>query len=61
MSFHAVTSGGPDGLRPGHLRLLVDHGSAEAGSRLLSALTNLVNALLRGEVPQFAIPMLFVS
>ena len=51
MSFHAVTSGGPDGLRPGHLRKLVAHGSAEDGSRLLSALTNLVNALLRGEVP----------
>ena len=37
LSFHAVASGGPDGLCPGHLRSLVAHGSAEAGSRLLSA------------------------
>ena len=53
LSFHAEASGGPDGLRPGHLYSLVAHGSAEAGSRLLSALTDLVNVMLRGEVPQF--------
>ena len=57
--FHAGASGGPDGLRPGHLRSLVAHGSAEAGSRLLSALTDLVNVMLRGEVPQFAVPILY--
>ena len=51
LSFHAGTSGGPDGLRLGHLRSLVAHGSAEAGSRLLSALTDLVNVMLRDEVP----------
>ena len=38
LSFRAGASGGPDGLRPGHLRSLVAHGSAEAGSSLLSAL-----------------------
>ena len=59
MSFRAGASGGPDGLSPGHLRSLVVHGSAEAGSRLLSALTNLVNVMLRGEVPQFAVPILY--
>ena len=59
MSFHAGASGGPDGLRPGHLRSLVAHGSAEVGSRLLSALTDLVNVMLRGEVPQFAVPILY--
>ena len=57
--FHAGASGGPDGLRPGHLRSLVAHGSAEAGSRLLSALTDLVNVMLRGEVTQFAVPILY--
>ena len=31
LSFHAGASGGPDVLRPGHLRSLVAHGSAEAG------------------------------
>ena len=35
------------------------HGSAEAGSRLLSALSDLVNVMLRGEVPQFAVPILY--
>ena len=43
---------------PGHLSWLVAHGSAEAGSRLLSALTELVNVMLRGEVPQFVVPVL---
>ena len=57
MSFRAGASGGPDGLCPGHLRSLVAHGSAEAGSRLLSTLTDLVNVMLRGEVPQFAVPV----
>ena len=59
MSFRAGASGGPDGLRPGHLRSLVAHGSAEVGSRLLSTLTDLVNVMLRGEVPQFAVPILY--
>ena len=45
-------------LRPGHLRSLVAHVSAEAGSRLLSALTDLVNVMQRGEVPQFDVSIL---
>ena len=57
MSFHAGASGGPDGLHPGHLCSLVTHVSVEAGSRLLSALTDLVNVMLRGEIPQFAVPI----
>ena len=59
LSFRAGASGGPDGLRPDHLRSLVAYGSADAGSRLLSALTDLVNVMLRGEVPQFAVPILY--
>ena len=59
LSFHAGASGGPHGLRPGHFRSLVAHGSAEAGSRLLSALTDLANVMLRGEVPQFEVPVLY--
>ena len=42
LSFHAGASGAPDGLRLVHLRSLVAHGSVEAGSRLSSALTDLV-------------------
>ena len=45
MSFHAGASGGPDGLRPGQLRSLEAHGSAVAGSSLLSALTDLDNEI----------------
>ena len=59
MSFHAGASGGLNGLRQGHLSPLVAHGSAEAGLRLLSTLTDLVNVMLRGEVPQFTVPILY--
>ena len=59
LSFHAGASGGPDGLCPGHLPSLVAHGSAEAGSRLLFALTDLVNIMVIGQVPQFAVPVLY--
>lgn len=59
LSFRVGSSGGPDGLRPSHLRSLIGHGSAEAGKRLLGALTELVNVMLRGEVPNFAAPILF--
>ena len=59
MSFHAGASGGLNGLRLGHLRPLVAHGSAEAGLRLLSTLTDLVNVMLRGEVPQFTVLILY--
>ena len=54
-SFRPGSAGGPDGLRPGHLKSLVGHASAEAGPRLLSALTDLVNLILRGEVPAFVL------
>ena len=59
LSFRAGASGGPDCLRPGHLHSLVAHGSADTGSRLLSALTDLVNVMLKGKVPQFAVPILY--
>ena len=59
LSFRVGSYCGLDGLRSGHLRSLIGHGSAEAGSRLLSALTELVNVMLRGEVPNFAVSILF--
>ena len=59
LSFHSGASGGLDGFHPGYLRSLVAHSSSEAGSRPLSALTDLVNVMLRGEVPQFAVPILY--
>ena len=45
----------------GHLRSLVAHGSAEAGSTILSALIDLANFMLRGEILQFAVPILYAA
>ena len=59
LSCRAGSSGGPDGLRPGHLRSLIGHGLAEAGSRLRSALTKFVNVRWRREGPNFAVPILY--
>ena len=59
MSFHAGASGVPDALRPAHLRSLVARGSVEAGSSLLSVLNNLVSVMMRDEVPQFVVPILY--
>ena len=54
-SFRPGSAGGPDGLKPGHLKTLLSHSSAEAGESLLITLTDFVNAILRGEVPDFAV------
>ena len=53
-SFRPGSAGGPDGLRPGHLKALTARGAAEAGVRLLASLTKFVNLVLRGGVPEFA-------
>ena len=57
-SFRPGPAGGPDGLRPGHLKTLLSHSSAEAGVNLLTTLTDFVNAILR-EVPDFAVSTIF--
>ena len=50
-SFRPSSAGGVDGLRPGHLKELVAPQTAEAGRRLLNALTNLCSKLLQGQIP----------
>ena len=50
-SFNPGASAGLDGLRPAHLKDLVGHSAGEAGARLIKALTQLVNLVLRGQVP----------
>ena len=45
---------GLDGMRPIHLQELLGQDTAERGRRLLSALTSLVNMVLRGNVPNYA-------
>jgi len=49
LSFAACSAGGPDGLRPQHLRDLLL--SSESGPELLSALTAFVNIMLAGGCP----------
>ena len=53
-SFRPGSAGGPDGLRPSHLVALVSRKTSEAGVRLLASLTEFVNLVLRGEVPDAA-------
>ena len=50
-SFDTGSSAGLDGLRPAHLKDLTSRSAGEAGARLITALTALVNLALRGEVP----------
>ena len=58
-SFPPGSAGGPDGLRPIHLKDLISASSGDAGLRLLSSITKLVNLILGGEVCAEAIPVLF--
>jgi hypothetical protein len=56
-SFPAGSSGGPDGLRPQHLKELI--GCREAGSDFLTALTAFVNMLMAGKCPINVAPIFF--
>ena len=58
-SFGPGSAGGPDGLRPGHLQSLTSRWAAEAGVRLLSSLTEFVNLILSGGVPEFAVGVFY--
>jgi len=58
-SFRPGAAGGPDGLRPSHLSALISRKAGEAGVRLLASLTEFVNLVLRGEVPEFARPIFY--
>jgi len=57
LSFLAGSSGGPDGLRPQHLKNLVLY--RESGSDFLAALTLFVNSVLAGSCPQNIAPYFF--
>lgn len=58
-SFPASSSGGVDGLRPGHLRDLVAKQTAEAGRRLLTSITALCRRFAHGDLPLPARDMFF--
>ena len=57
ISFPAGSSGGPDGVRPQHLKDLVN--CQEAGADMLSALTVFVNMVLAGHCPKEVTPVFF--
>ena len=57
LSFPAGSAGGPDGLKPGHLKHLI--GAAEAGNRLLESLTKLVNLVFKNMIPEDIRPIFF--
>ena len=57
MSFPAGSSAGPDGLRPQHLKDMIN--CQERGPELLTALTGFVNMVLSGHCPREVAPILF--
>ena len=56
-SFPNGSSGGPDGLRPQHLKDLVNN--KESGQGLVTALTSFTNLLLNGNCPDAVMPFFF--
>ena len=58
-SFPPGSSGGPDGLRPIHIKDMISRSAGDAGARLLSSITKFVNLVLRGSVCPQVLPVLF--
>ena len=60
MSFPAGSSGGPDGLTPGHLRTLIAVNMAETGQQLLTSLRDFSAHVAAGHVPDTIRPIFLV-
>ena len=60
-SFSSGCCGGIDGLRPAHLLDLGAVSTAEAGLHLRRSITNLTNKILRGDVSDYVVKLLFSS
>ena len=58
-SFPNGSSGGPDGLRPQHLKDLISTSAERGGRELLRALTSFGNLVLDGKTPPSARPFFF--
>jgi hypothetical protein len=58
-SFPSVSGGGPDGLRPQHLKYLTSTKTGATGAELLEALTDFTNHQLAGLVPNEILPILY--
>ena len=58
-SFRPESTSGPDGLHPEHLQTLLSGKAIEAGVRLLASLTMFENLMLKVEVPEFALLIMY--
>ena len=58
-SFPTGSASGPDGLRPQHLKDLVTHSLSEGSDSFLVSLTEFINLIIQGKVPQRARPFFF--
>ena len=58
-SFPNGSAGGPDGLRPQHLRNLTGPSAGVGGPLLLRALTRFTNLILAGKTPETVRPLFF--
>ena len=58
-SFPSGSAGGPDGLRPQHLKDLTGESAERGGRELLIALTSFINHILQGNAPLSVCPILF--
>jgi hypothetical protein len=59
LKFPTCSAGGPDGLRPQHLKDLVTHSLSEGSDSFLVSLTEFINRIIQGKVPQRARPFFF--
>jgi hypothetical protein len=59
MTFPNGSAGGPDGLRPQHLKDMITSGGVGTDVPLLQAITDLINAMLAGRTPEAVKPVLF--
>ena len=59
LSFPAGSAGGPDGLRPQHLKDLVTSQHGLGSTLLLESITSFTNLVIRGDVPDVARPYFF--
>lgn len=58
-SFPNGSAGGPDGLRPQHLKDLIGHTAGVGGPLLLRALTSFISLIIAGKTPVSVRPFLF--
>jgi hypothetical protein len=59
MTFPNGSAGGPDGLRPQHLKDMITSGGVGTDAPLLQTITDLINAMLAGRTPEAVKPVLF--